>query len=307
MYSYKAYGLEIHSELPLPELIGAQQADADVTVKFQALPNSPFGQDDAYHSYQLTDDGLYLFWQNVGTFLIREGSEILIDSAPEADHSRLRLFILGAAIGTILCQRGFLVLHASAIAISGQAVIFIGHKGQGKSTLAATLHKRGHSLLADDVVALTIPDSGIPVVHSAFPQLKLWPDAVASLGDDPNTLPYLVPHLEKRDRRIVQGFIEHPVPLQQIYVLGKGELVEIETLPPQDLLGYLIQHSYIARFGETLLQAHRMMHFRQITQLAQRVPIHRLSRPPELSLLSTTAQLIESSLLAKPPLAEMTH
>jgi len=236
---------------------------------------------------------MYLFWQEIGTFLIRDGKEIIIDPLPEADESRLRLFILGAAIGVLLHQRGHFILHASAIAIDGVAVVFTGDKGWGKSTIAATLCKRGHRLLADDVVALAASESGQQVIP-AFPQLKLWLDAVTFLGNHPDDFPPLVPHLDKRDCRLTEEFISTAVPLQHIFVLGRGETVEIQRMPPQEVLLYLMRNSYITRFGEELLQGDRAAHFLKITQLSQQVAVWRLLRPNNLSQLTETAQQLEA-------------
>ncbi|MGB3637574.1 MAG: serine kinase, partial [Rivularia sp. (in: cyanobacteria)] len=154
MYCYTAYGLGIHSELPLPELLLNHEANKDVLIKLQKLKNSPLKTDSVEHCFQLTPEGMYIFWENIGTILIREGKEIIIDSVLEAEESRIRLFILGAAIGVILHQRGFLVLHASAVVMNGNAVAFVGDKGRGKSTMAAALNARGHNLIGDDVIAL---------------------------------------------------------------------------------------------------------------------------------------------------------
>ncbi|MBE9041275.1 hypothetical protein IQ235_10835 [Oscillatoriales cyanobacterium LEGE 11467] len=293
MYRYQAYGLGIHSKLALPELVADSQARADVIVEFAQLNDSPLNTDDTAHCFESTEEGMYVFWKSVGTFFIQQGRTISIDPDPDADADRLRLFILGAAIGVILHQRGYFVLHASAVEIDGKAAVFIGNKGWGKSTMAATLHARGHRLIGDDVVALDLNDNTRPVVLPAFPQLKLWPDAVESLGGDPENLPRLVPHLEKRDRRVREGFIDRTVPLGHIFLLGKGETVEIRPLEPQRIVTYLLQNSYVTRFGSELLQAGEAAHFLRLVRLARSISIERLLRPSQLFLLPTVARLVE--------------
>lgn len=290
-YFYTAYGINISSEIPLPELVVSHDHRVDAIARFGAIA-SPLDH-SIPHSFKLTADGMYLFWQEIGTFLIRDGKEIIIDPLPEADESRLRLFILGAAMGVLLHQRGHFILHASAVAIDGAAVVFTGDKGWGKSTIAATLCKRGHRLLADDVVALAASDLEQQVIP-AFPQLKLWLDAVTFLGNHPDDFPPLVPHLDKRDCRLTEEFIDSVVPLQHIFVLGRGEKVEIKRMPPQEVLLYLMRNSYITRFGEELLQGDRPAHFLKLTQLSQQVAIWRLLRPNNLSQLTETAQAIEA-------------
>lgn len=299
MYFYQAYGLKIKSALLLPELISGQEIDADVIVQLTKLQHSPLKTDSTPHCYQLTEQGMYIHWEGVGTFLVREGKEILIEPVPEADEDRLRLFILGAAIGVILHQRGFLVLHGSAVAINDQAVVFLGDKGWGKSTIAANFHARGHSLIGDDVIALDLNSDNQPIVLPAFPQLKLWPDAVASIGIDSENLPRLVPHLEKRDRRLDSGFVQQTIPLHRVYVLGRDDALEIKSLQPQEIMKYLMRNSYITRFGKELLPPGEGFHFLRLMKLARQVPIYRLLRPCDLSLLNTTVDLVEEHLTQK--------
>lgn len=298
MYSYQAYGLTIKSTLELPELVTTQKSEADVTVQIDELPNSPLSIENVAHCYQLTLEGMYIYWEGVGTFLVKEGKDIIIDPVTETDECRLRLFILGAAIGIILHQRGLLVLHGSGVDIEGQAAVFLGNKGRGKSTIAANLNVKGHNLIGDDVIAIDLGGDW-PMVLPAFPQLKLWPDAVTSLGMQPENLPLLVPHLEKRDRRVEKCFRDRILPLKHIFVLGKDTSLEIKPLKPQEVIRYLIMNLYVTRFGNELLKANQSSHFAKITQIAQQISIDRLLRPDDLNLLPATVTLIENHVTKK--------
>jgi hypothetical protein len=291
---YRAYGLHIRSEIPLPELVVSPVDQVDATIRLEALTN-PIDT-SCFHGFQLTAEGMYLYWESVGTLLIRNGREIIVDRVPDADAGRLRLFILGAALGVLLHQRGHFILHASAIAVEDRAVLFVGDKGWGKSTIAATLCKRGHRLLSDDVVPLMATGTTQQVIP-AFPQLKLWTDAVTSLGYCLDDFPTLVPHLDKRDCRLSDAFDPSPVPLQHIFVLGLGDAIEIRRMSPQEVLLALMRNSYITRFGAELLQeGDRADHFLKLTQVAQQVAVWQLLRPRDLSQLSETAQRLEEHL-----------
>jgi len=297
-YFYSAYGLTLQSEIQLPELISTLATDADVWIHFSALSTTPFQTENTHHCYQNTDSGMYLYWQGVGTFLIQGGQDVLIDLETDLDEDRLRLFILGAVMGVILHQRGFLVLHASAVALEGEAIAFIGHKRWGKSTMAATLHDRGHSLIADDVVALDVQPQHPVQVQPAFPQIKLWPDAVTCIGKTPADLPRLGARLEKRNHQLSTGFMTDILPLKHIYVLGQGNDIAIVPLQAQDILQHLMQNSYVTRFDQELLQERGATHFKQLTVLAQQVPLSRLLRPASLALLPDIATLVEQHTLA---------
>ncbi|MDJ0649128.1 MAG: hypothetical protein QNJ60_10525 [Xenococcaceae cyanobacterium MO_188.B19] len=296
MYKYTAYGLTINSCLELPELMSSDSTIEDVVIRFGQLDSSPIKTDSEYYSFVTNKDGMYLFWAEIGTILISKGKEIIIDSIPDSEASRLRLFILGAAMGTLLHQRGYLVLHASAVSIKNNAVIFTADKGRGKSTMAAALHARGHNLIADDVVAIDFSDDENAIVYPAFPQLKLWPEAVANLGKNPDDLPQLTSKFDKREYLLKDNFVKQPLNLKQIFVLGHGSEITVKQLSPQEIIFYLIRNTYVTRFGSSLLQPNDPSHFLKLTKLAQSVSIERLIRPNSIELLSEVAQTVEEHL-----------
>lgn len=296
MYTYTAYGLNISSSLKLPELVESNFESEDVIIRFAKLESSPLGASTEYYSFAAEEEGMYLFWQEIGTILISEGREIIIDPVLDRDESRLRLFILGAAMGTLLHQRGYTVLHASAVSIAGKAVVFTADKRRGKSTMAAALHHRGHHLIADDVVAIDFKIENKPMIYPAFPQLKLWPDAVSHLGKNPNDLPQLTKSMEKRDYLPKQDFVRHPLVLKQIFVLGQSSQIEIKPLAPQEIIFYLLRNTYITRFGSSLLKPGDTSYLFKLTKLAQKVSVKHLLRPNNIELLSEVARTVEDLL-----------
>jgi hypothetical protein len=292
MFSYTAYGLNILSELPLPELTpGELGAGVDVFIRLGKVNRFPLETEPQAGCFYATSDEAYFFWEEDGAYLVRGGREIIVEPFPGVEDGMLRLVILGMALGVLLHQRGLLTLHASAVAVNGGAVAFMGEKGGGKSTTAAALHTHGHTIVADDVVAINIDDAGSPMVFPGFPQLKLWPEAAEFLGDEPKTLPRLHPLLEKRARCVTAlGFQQMPLPLQRIYILAEGTTHEVEPLQPQERFIELMRHSYALRFlrntGATV------SHFRQCMRLASSVPIVRLKRPRSLSALQDVVKLV---------------
>jgi hypothetical protein len=66
-------------------------------------------------------------------------------------------------------------MHASAVMIDGNAALFLGASGRGKSTWAATLQRQGHHVLSDDCVLLS-PKASSVVAMPTYPSLRLRPD-----------------------------------------------------------------------------------------------------------------------------------
>ncbi len=237
------------------------------------------------------------FLAGVGTFLVRGGREIIVDPAPGVEEGVLRLSILGPALALLLHQRGQFVLHASAVESAGSAVAFTGGSGWGKSTLAAALHARGCGVVADDLTAIAV-STGCPTVFPGFPQLKLWPEAVVSMGEAPETMRRLHPLFEKRARLAIRGFPHRLLPLRRIYLLAEGPVPTIEPLRPREVLIELVRHWYGSRFGDRLLQADgaAVSHFLQCATLANSVTVHRLRRPRSVRVLPDLARLVENDL-----------
>lgn len=304
MFCYATYGLRIHSDLPL---LGLQESDAvgeaDVSVRVDAVGRRPRADEPQEGCFHATHSQAYLFWEGHGAYLVQDGREIIVDPSPEADREALGLVIVGIALGILMHQRGLLTLHASAVVVDGGAVAFLGDKGEGKSALAAALHAQGYSVVADDIVALDIHDTENPTVLPGFPQLKLWPDAVLSLGGEPSLLRQLHPQLEKRAHPVSRGFPELALPLRCIYVLTENTRLEVRTLQPQEAFGELMRHSYALRFlGSAGVSA---AHFYQCASLASSVPVHRLERPCALSALPAVVQFLKEHLAyAVPALCE---
>ncbi len=287
---YTAYGVTIGSELPLPELLPAA-APPEVLIRLGrvAAPPPRPSEQRPFGWTRVAAGCAVIHWNQVATFQVRDGREIVVDPVPGVADAVLRAYLLGSALGVLLQQRGWLTLHASSVAIGGGAVAFLAGSGWGKSSLAAALHARGHPLIADDVTAVQVND-GQPTVAPGFPQLKLWPDAVAALGDAAEGLPRLDPALEKRARRVVAGFAPAPLPLRQLYVLAPGPAIAIEPLAPRPAFLELVRHSYSAR---VLAGAAVADHFGQCSRLAGQVAISRLCRPQDLTLLPELARRVE--------------
>lgn len=291
MFSYTAYGLGIHSFLPLPELV-CKEKTADIVVRPGRVNGVALEPVDKGRRFGVSSEGACYSFEGVGTFMVRGGHEVVVDSIPGTDKRALRLCLLGPVLALILHQRRQLILHASAVSVGGKAVVFLGGQGWGKSTIAAALHLRGHDMLADDITTIQM-DSACPMVVPAFPQFKLWPDSLLALGATPETLPVLHPDLHKRGFHLVSGFARNPAPLKHIYVLAAGRNLQIQSLSSQEAFVELIRHSYAARFGSQLLHATGIAtHFRQCAHLVQNTRVYRFGRPASLSVLHEHASIL---------------
>ncbi len=294
MHTYRAYGLNIHSEIELPELVAAEAGSADVTITMGGFDRSAPASANGSSESWATSDRAFLLFEDAGGFLIDRGSQILIDRLAGCEDRTIRLYLLGPVFGVMLHQRGFLVLHASSVLIGAGAVAFVAEKGTGKSTLAAAFHAAGYGIVADDIVAVDVSAADGPIAHPAFPQLKLFPEAAAQLDERPEDLPFLMPDFDKRHRRVVDKFPQGPLALKRIYVLLDGECETIEPLAAQESFMQIVRHSYTL----PMLRASgtETAHFHQAVRLVQSIPVQRLLRRRSIGVLPAVVGMVEADL-----------
>jgi hypothetical protein len=294
VFEYTAYGLNIKSELALPELTPGSDITLDVEITRGEL-GSPTGSNGYILTQGISSSETRISMPTIGVVLVKNGSRIVFDPVPGCDESAMRLFLLGPALGVVLIQRGYLVLHASAVASEDGVIAFLGDKGAGKSTTATAMYKLGFSLMVDDVLALDVNTNSEQVlVLPGFPQVKLWPSAAASLGEDPDELLELRPRLPKRARRIQTGFAEQPLPLKQIYILNYGSELMVSPVPDKVALLALLRHTYAnVLVGSPSVDAKR--HFHHCNQVVNKTRILNLKRPQNLSALIDMAELVKQN------------
>lgn len=296
-HHYQAYGKVIHSTYRFPELLPGG-ISRDVVIHPGPVERPEPSPDQPGACLKASTQEAILFWDKVGYFQVKTGNEVIVDPFPGVEERLLRLFILGPVMAVVLHQRGYLILHASAVSVGGRVAAFLGGSGWGKSTMAAALQARGHRLVADDIVAVDFDPEGQPLAYAGFPQLKLWPESAAALGESPENLFQLHPDFEKRALRSPEGFSHGSTPLGLIYELAARDEPEavIEPLQPQAALMTLVRHTFVARLLQRTGTAAE--HFQQCGRLVNAVPVRRLKRRRELADLAEVTRQVEADILS---------
>jgi hypothetical protein len=184
-------------------------------VTIHLLPPSEEALESAENGPYEVQPGIFrLSVRGVAQYRVEEGRRIVIQPLANVPLEKVRLFLLGSAMGALLYQRGLFPLHGSAVETPWGAMIFVGTQGAGKSTLAAQFHRKGYRLLSDDVCAAAPTPDGLQILP-ALAQFRLCADAFERLGSPPggrfDVDKFLVP--------MGEGYCPHPVPLRAIHVL----------------------------------------------------------------------------------------
>jgi hypothetical protein len=298
----RMFGLDVRSDLSLtvPEADKPEELDrsshrsVDVEVKIGPLPRHV--SDSQNGPEHLSDAPFEGSIEGIARFRISPHS-IVVDPEPGVNEMVLRSILWGSAITIVLQQRGYLVLHASCVAISNKAIAFLGSSGAGKSTLASAFQRQGYPVLTDDVLAIRFQD-GQPIAYSSIAPIKLLPDAAIALGENPEHLPALQGVNLKVMQRISIAAPQETYFLSKLYLLGIGQHHRISNLSGAEALLSLIYHS---RDHNTLkTQARQAPHFDLCSQLVKSTPFSRLERRKSLDELALIVSHIEQDLRLRP-------
>jgi hypothetical protein len=229
-------------------------------------------------------------------YKIQEGKRILVTPKENYDENKLRLFLLGSCMGTLLIQRAVLPLHGSAIDIEGRAFALVGRSGAGKSTLASAFLQRGYRLLTDDVIPVSMSRDGISYVTPAFPQQKLWMDSLNNLGMNSKDYLPIIQSLPKFAIPVPELFSERALPLAGIIEIVNSDDEDSGLSRVEDMVR--LQTLYTHTYRSKLLQPLGLMewHFNQIIKLAGSVEMFRLVRPASGLTPSDMTSLILNSI-----------
>ncbi|MEJ9306026.1 aldolase [Priestia megaterium] len=279
--AYKAFGLTVSCELPLPELpqAGVEGGAADVVIKKsdlfalwseKSVPNEDF----------IIQENLVMFHiPETAIFLIENGNKILFSPMEGAQEDELRLYILGTCMGTVLLHRKILPLHGSAIAIDGKVYAIVGESGAGKSTLASAFLKRGYQLFSDDVIPVAVTDENVPVVIPAYPQQKLWIESLNEFEMESSNYQPIIDRETKFAIPVQSQFADEPLPLAGVFELVKTDQDEIELHSIQKLERFytLFTHTYRNFF----VQKSGLMdwHFSTLAKIVNKIELYQLRRP----------------------------
>ena len=275
-YYYKVYGLNICSELELPELSPVQNIKVDVIIGFGKVPEHlPEVRGSGVLFEAALNDFLFKF-EGIGRYRVQNGKRIIIQPEREAFPAEIRLVLLGSSIGALLHQRGILAIHGSAITDGRQTAILSGQSGVGKSSLAAGLLELGYSVIADDISVIGLNGKQHFIVENGIPHLKLWKDVLVHLNQA-DDLTKVRPQLEKY--RIPIPVPEEETPgLSKIVILSASNATDFSysEILGRDKFYQLRNNTYRLQFIDKMNQTEA--HFRNLSQLVNSIQMFHASR-----------------------------
>lgn len=291
--SYFLYTLWFQSSFALPLTKGdCLRPDVIITYgkKYQPLKKAK-GVD---FFFSVGPQKALFHYRDLALFTIKQGSAIYVSPVEDSDSDLLSTTLMGTPMGILLLQRGFLVLHASAVEINGKTVCFLGASGSGKSTTVLSLIQMGHRLVTDDVVA--VDTSLLPSLNvlPGYPWMKVDKELISRFCLKNNQLYELGRSEEKvRYALLADGFVQsNRNQLACLYVLQWGRDLSIKELTESESLLSLLRHEYafVPKNEHPVAEQNRFM---RSSEFIKTIPCYALQRPRDLNQLHRLAGMIE--------------
>lgn len=291
LWHYQYSGLDIASELPLPEWAAFEVAPSDTAEVRFSLSSPAVAAQTPDNWFEVTAQHCCLHIPEIAVYQVISGAKITITPLPNAGMREVRLFLIGSAWGALCYQRGRLPLHASVIRVGESAVAFCGDSGAGKSSLAAAFLKRDYALISDDLCLCDFSDETTPKVWPSTTRLKLWHEALEVLGWEQRELERDHFRAEKFHLSCPEsGNIQRPVPLRAIYLLQWGELALTRLKGSRALHSVVENATYRGELIDPATQV--AAHWKRCAQMVSKVPVWEFSRPRDWEQMEVALEIL---------------
>ncbi len=224
-----------------------------------------------------------------GTAIVSPQASRICGSLGEGGVGDWQRFLIAQVLPFTAVLRGLEVFHASAVAVDGQAIAFLGPSGAGKTSIAMALCRLGATFLADDVLAVE-RDGGRLLGHPGAPVAGLAGDEAERLRRLRSLDSGTVLATDPREAVVRVTPQRSPVPLTTIFVLdrrpGGPSEPRFEPVPESQVL-------LSATFNLLLLEGPRLEALLDVCSLAAGGMVERVMVDSEVDASSVAEAVAE--------------
>lgn len=278
MYNYLVHGLQVSSDFDLLIEESSEFSSPNHTkirkIQDLEIPENFCGKDffleSCFKSSKVIQKGI--FYAEISNFGKNVHIKQLSSKACKTDIAR-RIFNL--VMPFVLYQKERLVLHSSAINISGKTILFLGNSGAGKSSTASFFSES--IFLSDDVVSISFKDSS-PQAHPAFPYIKLT-ESIAKETSFSNGIKLKNDRLSRLFYK-VKNFSYDSKTVNYCIFLKWGKFNNIKKLDPTEILQCVVA-SQIGAYPFNSCDESSKILMNSISKLSQNVGFYEITRKKE--------------------------
>lgn len=286
MTDYAIFGGMLRSALEFPSLRVQPVARPTWTLQLrapEALPGDAeaLGTDQvdaaAFVRLYRSGEGWHLVYDDTGRFDIDPDGRAIAWRAPrDVSEDAARIDVMGRVLATAIHAAGEVCFHASAVAVGGEAIAFLGAKGFGKSTLAWALVRAGARLITDDTLRVRL--DATPMAYPGVHELRLRSDAAGRLPPAPREARSVGDRLVVDALELDQLQVG-PLPIGALYLLSPvsdlpgSVAARVSAMPAVPSALSLVRHAKIAPL---LIGTEAIALLDRTVALAQRTPVRLL-------------------------------
>jgi hypothetical protein len=300
---YRAYGVALQIEVPLPELEACGDPSRPlftfaVTNETPPTAREPIRYADGEEILACArcDDGYLVRFVDLAQFFISADGTRIVAYEPLPEPGMLRHLLLDSVLPRALNVAGRDALHATAVLTPRGVIGFIGESGAGKSTLAARFVAEGHALVSDDCLVLDVIGADV-IATPSYSGLRLLPDAREWMG---SAVVSSVPVTENASKHRVTAAHtggDTGGRVEALYVLeGPGVTCDAPLatrLSQRDAFNELLACSFRLDVDDRVMIKRQ---FELFTSMATRVPMYRLRIPRSLDAVTDAYRMVRKDL-----------
>jgi hypothetical protein len=199
-----------------------------------------------------------------------------------------------------LGQRGYLVLHASAVQLrDGKAIVFLGGTGWGKSTIASSYYENGAKLITDDCLLIKIMDNKVFCVPN-YHGLRLYQDSAEAIFKK-NMQFKPVAHYSSKERLIlhrVEPEIAEPVPVSAMFLLadpstGCADTVSIKKIRGAKEMMTIVEQTFLMDIEDKDIISKQFTNASELNEVSP--VLYGLSYPHKYEMLAEVRNTVEKT------------
>lgn len=299
-WRYRAFGLGLSSEFPLPGMPAASDLGSPVvSIRSTTRAEIEQGWSGTVHevvgtlpdgnrcSAELGHDGeRRLTYGERAVYVLSSDTGTILCAPTDFEEPSWQRFLLDSVLLKASEAHGFEALHASGVEGPGGVLAFATRSGGGKSSIAAELVRRGHRFFADDALVMARLDGRVHA-HPAAPLMNL------PAGSPASEIGVVLGMFDGEAWVAVTDAASEPRRVAGIYLLTRqpGLRLGLDHLPASAV--HLLPHALTGGRSDARMTSR----FELLADLAAQTPTYRLRAPLDAGV-AQLADLVEEMLLA---------
>jgi putative AlgH/UPF0301 family transcriptional regulator len=231
----------------IPEILTKNR---DVEISYGQVPEALSNPVESNPFFQLNKQEFLLRVPDIARFYCKHGESIIAEVEKGKKTNAVLLFLLDSVLAVLMHQRDMLVFHGTALEKDNKAILFLGHEGAGKSTLAKELLKNNHYRLISDGHVFSDGE----FLFKGIPFLTLWKDMVDYFGLKKEELTQPREEILKYWIPPENLTAKENVPLSRVYILKENKQYEmnLSAIEGGEKLRMLWGYTSWNRFGDIM-------------------------------------------------------